>query len=169
MSHCTKIPDSCTQNPDEVPGEVCPGYQYKSDTILFQSIGFGPGFEYKPLDEFRDLSGGSLRIRTKEHGKPLQVLKTHHLCVARTCNSILTGPLKTATLTSCGIHQINFTADADHFGVLIVANVQATHAYVDVERTSAAACVVFADYKVSVVTAGPVIVKRTHSYVDTHL
>jgi hypothetical protein len=48
MCRCTKIPDSCTQNPDEVPGEVCPGYKYKSDTILFQSIGFGPGFEDKP-------------------------------------------------------------------------------------------------------------------------
>src|ERR1700704_5418666 len=52
-SHYTKIPDSCTQNPDEVPGKVCPGYKYKSDTILFPSIGFSPGFEYKPLDEFR--------------------------------------------------------------------------------------------------------------------
>jgi hypothetical protein len=41
--------------PGRVPGEVCPGYKYKSDIILFPSIGFGPGFEYKPLDEFRDL------------------------------------------------------------------------------------------------------------------
>jgi hypothetical protein len=57
-------PDSCTQNPDEVPGEVCPGYKYKSDTILFPSIGFGPGFEYKPLDEFRDLSAAKQSSRT---------------------------------------------------------------------------------------------------------
>jgi hypothetical protein len=31
------------------------GYKYKDDTILFPCIAFGPGFEYKPVDEFRDL------------------------------------------------------------------------------------------------------------------
>jgi hypothetical protein len=48
----------------KVPGEVCPGYKYKSDIILFPSIGFGPGFEYKPLDEFRDLSAAKQSSRT---------------------------------------------------------------------------------------------------------
>src|SRR5260370_34483446 len=62
--HCTKIPDSCTQNPDEVPAEVCPGYKYKDDAILFPCIGFGPGFEYKPLDQFRDLRAAKQLSRT---------------------------------------------------------------------------------------------------------
>ena len=53
--HCTKIPESCTQNPDEIPAEVCPGYKYKDDTILFPCVGFCPGSKYKPVDEFRDL------------------------------------------------------------------------------------------------------------------
>jgi hypothetical protein len=35
--------------------KVCPGYKYKDDAILFPCISFGPGFEYKPIDEFRDL------------------------------------------------------------------------------------------------------------------
>jgi hypothetical protein len=55
LSRFTKIPENCTQNPDEVPREVCPGYNYKSDTILFRSIDLRPGFDYKPIDEFRDL------------------------------------------------------------------------------------------------------------------
>ncbi len=36
-----------TKIPDEVPAEVCPGYKYKDDTILFPCISFGPEFEYK--------------------------------------------------------------------------------------------------------------------------
>jgi len=60
----TSVHSKGTQNPDEVPGEVCPGHKYKSDTILFPSIGFGPGFEYKPLDEFRDLSAAKQSSRT---------------------------------------------------------------------------------------------------------
>jgi hypothetical protein len=49
---------------DEVPAEVCPGYKYKDDTILFPCIGFGPGFEYKPRGEFRDLRAAKQPSRT---------------------------------------------------------------------------------------------------------
>jgi hypothetical protein len=40
------------------------GIKYKSDTILFPSVSFGPGLEYKPLDEFRDLSVAKQFFRT---------------------------------------------------------------------------------------------------------
>jgi hypothetical protein len=48
----------------KVSAEVCPGYKYKDDTILFPCISFCPGFEYKPLDEFRDLSAAKQSSRT---------------------------------------------------------------------------------------------------------
>jgi hypothetical protein len=45
--HCTEIPECCIKIPDEVPAEVCLGYKYKDDTILFPCSSFGPGFEYR--------------------------------------------------------------------------------------------------------------------------
>jgi hypothetical protein len=39
----------------KVSAKVCPGYKYKDDTIL-ACIGFYPGFEYKQLGKFRELS-----------------------------------------------------------------------------------------------------------------
>jgi hypothetical protein len=43
-------------NLDKVSAKVSTGYKYKDDTILFACIGFCPGFEYKQLGKFRELS-----------------------------------------------------------------------------------------------------------------
>jgi hypothetical protein len=48
----------------QVSAEVCPGYKYKDDTILFPCISFGPGFEYKQLSGFRDLKAAKQPFRT---------------------------------------------------------------------------------------------------------
>jgi len=48
------IPESCTQNPDEVLVKFVRDISTKVTLSFSPSIGFGPGFEYKPLDEFRD-------------------------------------------------------------------------------------------------------------------
>jgi hypothetical protein len=48
----------------KVSAEVCPGYKYKDDTILFPCVSFGPGFEYKQLGGFRDLNAAKQPCRT---------------------------------------------------------------------------------------------------------
>ena len=43
----------------KVSAEVCSGYKYKDDTILFPCISFDPGFEYKQLSGFRDINAAN--------------------------------------------------------------------------------------------------------------